>query len=53
MNMHVLFLSYYQLQWGNKRNQILKIPLPRETSTLLMFMLYSSAMKINIKFTAY
>lgn len=54
MNKHVLRLSYHQLEWGSKRNQMFlslgkkKNPLLWETFTLLVFMFYSSAMKISI-----
>ena len=51
MYMHMLPLSYQQLEWGSKRNLMLKIPLPWETSTVLVFMFSSSAMKINIEIT--
>lgn len=51
MNMDVLPLSF-QHEWGSKRNQK-KIPLSQEASTQVVFMFYSSAIKINIKFTLY
>jgi len=51
MNMDVLPFPL-KLEWGSQRNQK-KTPVSKEASTQVVFMFYSNAIKINIKFTLY